>query len=83
MNKGVDFARIVQGIREARGLTQEQLAHELGVTFGTVNGWEKGRHRPMPLLARRLIELAGEAGVGTYPDAAGVAGLVADKKDPG
>ncbi len=83
MNRGVDFAGLVRGIREARGLTQEQLAHELGVTFGTVNGWENGRHRPIPLLARLLIELAAEAGVVTYPDAVGVAGLVADKRDPG
>ena len=36
----LDVARIVKALRVARGLTQEQLAHELSVTFGTVNGWE-------------------------------------------
>lgn len=30
--------------REARGLTQEELAKILGVTAGTVCAWETGRH---------------------------------------
>ena len=54
----VDVARLVKALRAARGLTQEQLAHELGVTFGTVNGWENGKHRPIPALQNRLVELA-------------------------
>ena len=41
-----------------RGLTQEGLARELGVSFATVNGWENGRHRPIPALAERLAEMA-------------------------
>lgn len=56
-----DAGQLVRRIREMRGLTQEGLARELGVSFATVNGWENGRHRPIPLLARRLAELAGEA----------------------
>jgi transcriptional regulator with XRE-family HTH domain len=51
----------VKGIREARGLTQEQLARELEVTFGTVNGWENGKHRPIRALASRLLQMASEA----------------------
>lgn len=43
-----------------RGLTQEGLAHQLGVSFATVNGWENGRHRPIPALARKLEEMAAE-----------------------
>jgi len=59
---GEDVPGLVKGIRAARGLTQEQLARELGVTFSTVNAWENGRHRPVPFLARRLQEMASEAG---------------------
>lgn len=51
-----DFPALVRAFRSSRGLTQEGLARELGVSFATVNGWENGRHRPMPVLARRLEE---------------------------
>jgi transcriptional regulator with XRE-family HTH domain len=54
----IDFTALVREIRQARHITQEQLARELQVTFSTVNGWENGKHRPIPALARRLVELA-------------------------
>jgi putative transcriptional regulator len=44
-------------LRKQMGLTQSQLAHELGVTFGTVNQWENGRHRPHPFLRKQLLEM--------------------------
>jgi DNA (cytosine-5)-methyltransferase 1 len=53
-------ASLVRSIRVLHGLTQEGLARQLGVSFATVNGWENGRHRPIPLLERKLHELAGE-----------------------
>jgi len=55
-----EFSSLVSRIRSARGLTQEALAQELGVTFSTVNGWERGRHRPSPLARRALLDLARE-----------------------
>ena len=58
MTGEVDYPTLVKGIREARGLTQEHLARELGVTFGTVNGWENGKHRPIPALGKMLVNLA-------------------------
>ena len=57
----IDFSSLVREIRQAREMTQEQLARELQVTFSTVNGWENGKHRPIPVLARRLVELADAA----------------------
>ncbi len=63
MNATVDFSLLVRKIREARGLTQEQLARELEVTFGTVNGWENGKHQPIQALASRLLRMASEAGI--------------------
>lgn len=65
MQHRIDYALLTRSLREAKQLTQEQFAHELGVTFGTVNGWEKGRHVPMPLLARRLVEMAAELDIST------------------
>jgi transcriptional regulator with XRE-family HTH domain len=58
-----ESSRLVRAIRQARGLTQEQLARELRVTFATVNGWENGRHEPIPALAQRLREMAAAARV--------------------
>jgi transcriptional regulator with XRE-family HTH domain len=48
---------LVKGLRERLGLTQEQFAHEVGVTFSTVNQWENGRRRPQPFLLKRLLEI--------------------------
>ena len=63
----VDFASLVRQLRQVRRLTQEQLARELEVTFGTVNGWENGRHEPIAALGRRLVELAEGAGMKSLP----------------
>lgn len=60
-----DLPALIRELRASRRLTQEQLARQLDVTFGTVNGWENGKHRPTPGMARRLTRLAQSAGVAT------------------
>jgi predicted ATPase/DNA-binding NarL/FixJ family response regulator len=51
----------VRQLRASRGLSQEQLARLLGVSFATVNRWETGRTR-MPDRARQaLAELAADS----------------------
>lgn len=59
----VDYSLLVARLRSAQTLTQEGLARELGVTFSTVNGWERGRHLPSPLARRVLLKLAEDAGL--------------------
>ena len=54
-----EITELVKAIRRTRGLTQEQLAREVGVTFSTVNAWENGRHRPIPALLAVLRRLIG------------------------
>lgn len=44
----------IRSMRYQLGMTQEELAHALGITVGTVSRWEKGRFRPSRL-ARSLI----------------------------
>ena len=46
-------ARLRQ-LRAQRGLSQEQLAHLLGVSFATVNRWETGRTQ-MSARARQAL----------------------------
>lgn len=42
----MDYSKAVKRIREEQLLTQVELATELGVSFATVNRWEKGHHQP-------------------------------------
>lgn len=50
-----NFAVMVKDARRQLGLSQEELAHELGVSFATINRWENGRTVPFKL-ARRQFE---------------------------
>lgn len=43
------FAESVRITRTKLKLTQEALAHELGVSFATVNRWENGSYNPSRL----------------------------------
>ena len=53
-------AEVVKSLREAMGLTQEQLAAKIGVTVSTVNRWEKGRSKPQPLAMKQINALRSE-----------------------
>ena len=52
-----NISTLVKGLRQRLGLTQEQFAQEVGVTFSTVNQWENGHRRPQPFLLKRLLEM--------------------------
>ena len=43
--------------RTIMGLTQEQLARNLGVSWNTVQRWESGKTRPSPLAMEKLQEI--------------------------
>ena len=65
MTAPLDYALLIKQIRSTAGFTQEQLASKLGVTFGTVNGWENGKHIPSPLAAKQIVRTATELGIVT------------------
>lgn len=48
----------IKAARQKLGLTQEQLAHLIGVTTPTFNRWERGHNKPSPLAMRRLREIS-------------------------
>ena len=50
----------IRKMRKRLNFTQEQLAQKLGVSFTTVNRWEKGKNEPSPLALRALKELENE-----------------------
>lgn len=47
----------VLAIRKELILTQSELAEMLGVSFATVNRWEKGHHEPTTKQKRALKDL--------------------------
>ena len=52
-----DYSRRIKDSRDVRGLTQEQFADLVGVSFATVNRWENGQSRPNNLAWQRIVEL--------------------------
>ncbi len=55
MNKQTEnFPEAVKKLRKQLGLSQEELAHALGVSFATVNRWENGKTAPSKLARLQL-----------------------------
>jgi putative transcriptional regulator len=52
-----DLADKIRELRSKLGMTQEQFAAKVGVTFSTVNRWESGKSKPSPLAMRQIQEL--------------------------
>ncbi len=53
----IDYAKMILKLRVKKNLSQQQLGELLGVSFSTVNRWEKGRHEPTLLAKERLKNL--------------------------
>jgi transcriptional regulator with XRE-family HTH domain len=49
-----DVALLVRETRTRLGLTQTQFAQLLGVSFQTVNRWENGKTKPLPMALKRI-----------------------------
>ncbi|MCT7992450.1 helix-turn-helix domain-containing protein [Laspinema olomoucense] len=52
----LQIPELIRTLRKRLNLSQEKFAARLGVSFQTVNRWEKGRAVPSPM-AIKLIEL--------------------------
>ena len=50
------FGDIIKKVRKQLGITQEQLARELDISFSTINRWENGHTSPSKLARRCLLE---------------------------
>lgn len=47
---------LIRDIRQKLGLSQEEFASVIGVTFSTVNRWENGHTKPSRLAAKNIEE---------------------------
>jgi transcriptional regulator with XRE-family HTH domain len=54
------LAKRIKDLRIKLGLTQEQFAAQIGVTFTTVNRWESGKSKPSPLALKEINKLLSE-----------------------
>ncbi|MGF1494017.1 MAG: helix-turn-helix domain-containing protein [Microcoleaceae cyanobacterium] len=65
MKMKTDISYLVATMRQRLGISQEKLAAELGVSFQTVNRWERGHTKPSHLaltaIKNKLISM-GNAG---------------------
>ena len=66
---GHEMSDFIRRLRRELGMTQEELAHALGITVGTVNRWENGRFRPSKLARATILEFARRHGVVLREDA--------------
>ncbi len=52
-----EFPEKVKEVRRQLGISQEELAHALGVSFATINRWENGKTTPFKLAKRQFDNL--------------------------
>jgi len=52
-----DISKMIKSLRAAMGLTQEQFAVKVGVTYSTVNRWENDKAKPSPLALQKIKQL--------------------------
>jgi putative transcriptional regulator len=62
-----NMSDFVRRLRRQLGMTQEEFAHALGITVGTVNRWENGRFRPSKLARATIMDFARRHGVASAP----------------
>ncbi len=62
------IGNLVRTLRARLGMTQEEFAHALGLTVGTVNRWENRRFRPSKLARATITEFARRRGIAIEPN---------------
>ncbi len=60
--KQPQVGKLIREMRSHVGLTQEQLALHLGVTYSTMNRWENQRGKPSPLAAQKIEAMLKQMG---------------------
>ncbi|MBD1903706.1 helix-turn-helix transcriptional regulator [Trichocoleus sp. DQ-A3] len=61
----IDQSELTSLVRETRqrlGLSQTKFAQKLGVSFQSVNRWENGRTKPLPIALKQIEYLLHQMG---------------------
>jgi transcriptional regulator with XRE-family HTH domain len=54
VSESLPTALLVKETRKRLGLTQVQFAEELGVSFQSVNRWERNKTKPLPIVLKQI-----------------------------
>ena len=54
INNTVDYSSIIKTYRKKHGLTQQELAEQVGIKFVTLRAWEQGRATPHYCIWRKI-----------------------------
>ncbi|MEH2174470.1 helix-turn-helix domain-containing protein [Nostoc sp.] len=60
--KQPEVGKLIRELRSITGLTQELFAASLGITYSTVNRWEKGHAKPSSLAMQKIEGMLKEMG---------------------
>jgi DNA-binding transcriptional regulator YiaG len=60
--ESLSTAVLVKQTRKRLGLTQLQFAKTLGVSFQSVNRWERGKTKPLPIVLKQIEVMVHEMG---------------------
>jgi DNA-binding transcriptional regulator YiaG len=59
----MDFPSIVKYAREKIGMSQEEMAHALKISFATINRWENGKTRPNKMAKSVFFDFCEKHGI--------------------
>ncbi len=58
---GIEY--IIKSMRTELDVTQEQLAHDLDISYTTLNRWENGHNVPSRLVQKEIARYCAEKGI--------------------
>jgi DNA-binding transcriptional regulator YiaG len=59
----MDFPAVVKMVRKKTGMSQEDLARALNVSFATINRWENGKTHPNKLTKSVFLNFCEKNGI--------------------
>ena len=59
----MEFSEKVKDTRKKVNFSQEDMAHQLGVSFATVNRWESGKTKPSKLALKAFEDFCKEKSI--------------------
>jgi transcriptional regulator with XRE-family HTH domain len=62
VTESLSTAVLVKETRKRLGLTQLQFAQALGVSFQSVNRWERSKTKPLPIVLKHIEVIVKEMG---------------------
>ena len=59
----MEFSQKMRFVREKLGISQEDLARALNVSYSTVNRWENGKNKPVKMAQAAFNDFCNKHGI--------------------